>query len=123
MKKISAILILLLLLINVGQVFANSGEQWELIGDSKTVYIDTNSIKTFMDRSNEYTKAKIKLVFNDGYTIDYYIVNRDNLAFSVYIMEDYDISGNLKSRLEFTKSFNQDGTNHIIVKEIIKRAN
>lgn len=123
MKKISAILILLLLLINVGQVFANSGEQWELIGDSKTVYIDTNSIKTFMDRTNEYTKAKIKLVSDNEYTVDYYIINRDNLAFSIYIMERYNNNGQIKSRLEFTKSFNQDGTNHIIVKEIIKRAN
>lgn len=123
MKKLLMILMVLLLISNVGQVFATSGEQWELIGDSKSLYIDTNSVKTFMDRTNEYTKARIKLVSDNEYTIDYYIVNRDNLAFSIYIMERYSNNGQLKSKTEFTKNFSYDGTNHPIIREIIKRAN
>jgi hypothetical protein len=98
--------------------------QWIQYGENQ--YYDRDSIRHMQVDYDSILKIKTKSPFkNGGYSLNTYLINEDNLMYTISVYEDYDSNGNLTNKVNSDpkdKSTWLDGTNSKAIQELLKRA-
>ena len=125
--KTKVLILSFLLMLIFGTCYA---EEWGKLysGDNYTVYVDTYSLKSYMNGNSQMVKAKTKTAKNDSPT-NYYIqlvyINTDKNIFTISYRDDY-------RNNQFISRYNCEnngliwtdcGSDDNYLKELIKRAN